>query len=157
MSKFKADINLTYLSLIDEYMENVDGRDSEFLADLYNIVIWEIRNLTLEDSNFKKIVEEYNLIVDNFDENLMAMFEEDELDKYSFCESCRDKLYYPCDLYMAIVDGKLISSDDFFNGDNPSLYKGIISTLAYRIKETNPQLATQALKNILTKFIEEME
>lgn len=157
MSKFKADVNLTYLSLIDEYVQNVDARNSDFLIELYNIVIWEIRTLSNQNSEVNEILNNYNLIDYNYDEHLIKMLEDNEIDKYSLYESIKEGLYHPLDEYIAIVNGEFISSDDFFNGEKPQLCKGIISTLTNKINEVVPDLATEALKNILTKFIEEIE
>lgn len=152
MEKFKNHKNTVLLHLIDEFLEHVDNKNDEFLADLYNIVIWEIKS----NDCFHSLLKNYSLIVDNSEENIMDYLDIGYIRLIHIENAVKQGKYTCKDEYLTVYCNDVISSDTFFQ-ENDIFCKDVISTLCYGMNSINQEEALTALTNILHTFTKEMK
>lgn len=152
MDKFKSNKNTVLLHLIDEYLQHVENRNDEFLADLYNVVIWEIKS----NDCFKSLLKYRYLILDNDDDNMEHLLKKGYATTSRLEYSIENGIYSTKHEFVTFFDGMILSGDTFFQ-ENNFFSKDIISILCYQMNTINQEEAYIALNNILHTFISDMK
>lgn len=152
MENFKSNKNTVLLHSIDEYLQHVDNKNDYFLAELYNIVIWEIKG----HNCFESLLKDYSLIVDNNEENIWDLLDKGYIRMIHIENAIKQGKYTCTDEYFTVYYNDVISSDTFFQ-ENDIFTKDVISGLCYKMNSINQEEAFIALSNILHTFIKELK